>query len=135
VVEAPKDCSLRSPDLIRANVCSRVDLPNDTKVSKDTFVNKFVVTLLVLSYLYICFDSIGFANEQNDWGTLMRFYFRHLTVKEGDGGDVINRKARIVVHPILDWFDDLGVYHQLIFSASDINWLSKVKISIKDLNT
>jgi hypothetical protein len=47
-------------------------------------------------------------------------------------GNVMSPKARIPVHPILDWFDDLGVYHQLILSGADVNWLCKMNVSIKD---
>ena len=62
----------------------------------------------------------------------MRFYFKQFTVEEADGGDAISRRARIAAHSVLEWFDDLGVYHHLILSGRDVAWLSKMKISIKD---
>lgn len=44
----------------------------------------------------------------------------------------MSRKARNPVHSILDWFDDLGVYHQLNLSGEDVNWLSRMNVNIKD---
>ena len=49
-----------------------------------------------------------------------------------DEGNVMSRKARIPVHSIFDWFDDIGVYHQLILSGEDVNWLSRMNVDIKD---
>jgi hypothetical protein len=65
----------------------------------------------------------------------MQLHLKLLTVEEEDEGNVMSRKAGILIHPILDWFDDLGVYHQLILSGADVNWLSTMNISIKDRNT
>lgn len=64
----------------------------------------------------------------------MQLYLKLLTIEEEDERDVMSRKARIPVHSILDWFDDLGVYHQLILSGTDVNWLSRMNIDIKDRN-
>ncbi len=61
----------------------------------------------------------------------MDFYFKELTVKAKDGRKVMSRKARIADYPILEWFDDLGVYHDLILTGSDVNWLSTMGVSIK----
>jgi hypothetical protein len=60
----------------------------------------------------------------------MRSYFKELTVEEEAGGNVVSRKVRIVVYPILSWFDDLGYYHQLILCGSDLDWLSKMHVSV-----
>ena len=65
----------------------------------------------------------------------MQLYFKLLTVEEQDEGSVMSRKARVPVHSILDWFDDLGVYHQLILSGADVKWLSRMNVDIKDRNT
>jgi hypothetical protein len=62
----------------------------------------------------------------------MRSYFRELTVEEETRGSVISRKVRIVVHPILSWFDDQGGYHQLVLCGSDLEWLSEMHISVED---
>jgi len=61
----------------------------------------------------------------------MEFYFKELTVEEEKWGNVMCRKTRIAVYPILAWFDDLGVYHNLILYGSDVAWLSEMNISIK----
>ncbi len=60
----------------------------------------------------------------------MEFYF-----EEKDERNVTSRKARFADYPILEWFDDLCVYHELILLGSDVHWLSKVNISIEDLDT
>ncbi len=65
----------------------------------------------------------------------MEFYFKELTVEAKNGGKVISRKARIAVYPILEWFDDLGVYHDLILIGSDVNWLAEMGVSIEDRDT
>ena len=62
----------------------------------------------------------------------MRLYFKLLTVEEWDEDNFMSCKARVPVHSILDWFDDLGVYHQLILSGADVNWLSRMSVDIKD---
>lgn len=62
----------------------------------------------------------------------MEFYFKQLTVEEEKGGNVMSRKARIAVYPILEWFDDLGVYHDLILFGSDLDYLSEMNVSIED---
>lgn len=62
----------------------------------------------------------------------MQLFFKLLTVEEQDEGNVRSRKPRIPVHSILDWFDDLDVYHQLILSGEDVNWLSRMHVAIKE---
>jgi hypothetical protein len=64
----------------------------------------------------------------------MRSYFKELTVEEESEGNVVSRKVRIVVHPILSWFDDLGNYHQLLLCGSDLEWLSEMHISVEERN-
>jgi hypothetical protein len=41
------------------------------------------------------------------------------------------KRVRIAVYPVHEWFDDLGVYHDLILTGSDVNWLSEMGVSIK----
>ena len=60
----------------------------------------------------------------------MQFYF-----EEKDERNVMSRKPRIGDCPILEWFDDVGVYHELILFGSDVHWLSEINISIEDLDT
>jgi hypothetical protein len=59
----------------------------------------------------------------------MQFYV------ETDERKVTSRKARIADCPIFEWFDDVGVYHELILFGSDVHWLSEMNISIEDLGT
>jgi hypothetical protein len=112
-----------------------LDLPNDTKVSTDTFVQWSCLGVSGSIVSMSLFHAYWVRNEQSDYEVQMRFYLRQLTVEEGDGGNVTSRGARTAVHPILDWFDDLGVYHQLILSGPDVVWLSKVKVSIRGQDT
>jgi hypothetical protein len=49
--------------------------------------------------------------------------------------NVMSRKVRIADCPIFEWFDDVGVYHELILFGSDVHWLSELNISIEDLHT
>jgi len=60
----------------------------------------------------------------------MEFYF-----EEKDERNVTSRTARIADCTILEWFDDLGVYHELILFRSDVHWLSEMNISIENLDT
>lgn len=61
-------------------------------------------------------------------------FFKELTVEEEAGGKVVNRKVRFTVYSIVGWFDDPGVYHELILFRSDMDWLSEMQISVEDLN-
>lgn len=61
-------------------------------------------------------------------------YCTELTVEELAGGNIVNRKVRFDVYSIVGWFDNPGIYHELILFASDLNWLSEMQISVKDLN-
>jgi len=54
--------------------------------------------------------------------------FEGLTDEAMNGGRVIGQK-------IFEWFDDLGVYHDLILIGSDVMWLSKMGVSIKGGHT
>lgn len=65
----------------------------------------------------------------------MEFYIKQLIVEEERGGAVISRKAQIAVYPVLEWFDDLGVYHDLTLCGSDVDWLSEMNVSIEDFDT
>lgn len=60
----------------------------------------------------------------------MQLYFKLLSVGEQDEDSVMSSEARVLVHSILDWFDDLGVYHQLILSGADVKWLSRMNVDI-----
>jgi hypothetical protein len=60
----------------------------------------------------------------------MRSYFKELTVEEEAGGNIIKRKVKLVVHPILSWFDGLGIYHELVLFGSDLDWLSEMHVSV-----
>jgi hypothetical protein len=60
----------------------------------------------------------------------MEFY-----LGEKDERNEMSRKARIADCPILEWFDDVGVYHELILFGSDVHWLSEMNISIEDPDT
>lgn len=60
----------------------------------------------------------------------MRFYFEQIIVMENDGGNPVSSKTRIVDRPVLEWLDQLGVYHDLILSGSDARWLSEMEIAI-----
>ena len=62
----------------------------------------------------------------------MRFHFKGWPVEEEDGGNVTSRRARTADYPILEWFDDLGVYHHLILFGPDVAWLSEMNVSIED---
>lgn len=64
----------------------------------------------------------------------MRPYFKDVTVEEEVGGKVVSREIRLVVYPVLRWFDDLGILHQLNLFASDLNWLSEMRICIEESN-
>ena len=66
------------------------------------------------------------------WEVLMRSYFKELTVEDEAGGNIVSRKVRIAVHPILSWFDGFANYHQLILIGSDLEWLSQMHISVED---
>jgi hypothetical protein len=65
----------------------------------------------------------------------MDCYFKQLTIEEEIEGIVMSRKAQIAICPILAWFDDLGVYHDLTLFGSDVDWLSEMNVSIEDLDT
>ena len=58
---------------------------------------------------------------------------KHLTIEEEKRGIVVSRRAQIAVHRILEWFDDLGVYHDLALFGSDVNWLNEMNVSIEEL--
>jgi hypothetical protein len=62
----------------------------------------------------------------------MEFYIKQLTIEEEKGGIVMRRNAKIAVYPVLEWFDDLGAYHELTLFGSDVNWLSEMNVSIED---
>jgi hypothetical protein len=63
----------------------------------------------------------------------MEFYMKQLTVEEVKGGIVVNRKAQIAIYPVLEWFDDLGVYHDLTLFGSDVDWLSEMNVSMEEI--
>jgi hypothetical protein len=60
----------------------------------------------------------------------MQFYFG-----EKNERNIMSRKARIAAYPIIEWFDDLGVYHELTLCGSDLHWLYEMNISIEGLDT
>jgi hypothetical protein len=62
----------------------------------------------------------------------MRSYFKEVEVEEGAEGNVMRRRARVLVYPILSWFDDESAYHQLILFGSDLDWLSEMHIGVED---
>ncbi|MGO9435169.1 MAG: hypothetical protein ACLPH3_12710 [Terracidiphilus sp.] len=62
----------------------------------------------------------------------MRFRFKGWPVEEEDRGNGISRNARTADYSIIEWFDDFGVYHDLILSGSDVAWLSEMNVSIED---
>jgi hypothetical protein len=55
----------------------------------------------------------------------MEFYF-----EEKDERNLMSHEARIADYPVLEWFDDHGVYHELILFGSDVHWLSDINISL-----
>jgi hypothetical protein len=57
-------------------------------------------------------------------------YLKELTVEEDTGGNIVSRIVQIVVYPILNLSDDLGINHQLIFMGSDLDWLSEMRVSV-----
>lgn len=57
---------------------------------------------------------------------------KELTVEEEAGGNIVNRKVRFIVYSVMGWFDDPGVYHELILFRSDLDWLSEIHISVED---
>ena len=59
---------------------------------------------------------------------------KELTVEEEVAGNILNRKVRFTVYSIVGWFDDPGIYHELILFGSDLDWLSEMHISVEDLN-
>ena len=61
---------------------------------------------------------------------IMRPYFKDVTVEEKVGDNVVSREIRFCVYSVLEWFDDLGIFHQLNLFASDLNWLSEMHICI-----
>jgi hypothetical protein len=63
---------------------------------------------------------------------VMRSYLKELTVEEEVGGKIVSRKVEIAIYPVLRWSDGLGIYHQLILFGSDLDWLSKMQISLVD---
>ena len=65
----------------------------------------------------------------------MEFYIRLLTVEEEKEGMVRSRKAQIAIYPVLEWLDDLGVYHDLTLFGSDVDWRSEMNVSIEDRGT
>ena len=65
----------------------------------------------------------------------MEFYIKRFTVEEEKGGIVMSRNAQIAIYPILEWFDDLGVYHDLTLFGPDVDWLSEMNVSIENLDT
>lgn len=112
-----------------------LDWKNRTKVSEDTFVQWICLILSGSLVCAICREVAGGVNEQSDQELPMEFYMKQLTVEEERGGIVMSRKAQIAVYPVLEWFDDLGVYHDLTLFGSDVDWLSEMKVSIEDLRT
>jgi hypothetical protein len=63
---------------------------------------------------------------------LMRSYCKELTVEEEAGGNIVSRKVHFVVYPILRWFDNQGIYHELILFKSDLDWLSEMHVSLEE---
>ncbi len=61
-------------------------------------------------------------------------FCKELTVEEEAGGSIVNRKVLFTAYSIVGWFDDPGVYHELILLRSDLDWLSEMHISVDDLN-
>lgn len=64
----------------------------------------------------------------------MHCYLKEMTVEEAAGGNIVGRKVRFTVYSVLEWFDDPGVYHELILFGSDLNWLWEMHVSVEDLN-
>ena len=61
-------------------------------------------------------------------------FCKELTVEEEAGGNIVNRKLRFTVYSIVGWFDDSGIYHELILFGSDPDWVSEMHIAVEDLN-
>ncbi|KAA6460961.1 hypothetical protein DYQ86_11845 [Acidobacteria bacterium AB60] len=62
----------------------------------------------------------------------MRSYWKEFTVEEQHGSRIVRRTVQIAVYPVLRWSDSLGIYHHLTLFASDLDWLSKMRISVAD---
>jgi len=88
---------------------------------------------LVHSYMQSVAQLSEGVNAQSDREFLMDFYMKQLTVEEENGGIVVSRRAQIAVYPVLEWFDDLGVYHDLTLLGSDVNWLTEMNVSVEEL--
>lgn len=58
--------------------------------------------------------------------------WKELSVEEAAGGNIANLKVRFAVYSIAGWFDEPGVYHELILFRSDLDWLSAMHISVED---
>ncbi len=97
--------------------------------------NGSALTFLAHSYVSSVAKPLDRGSKQSDWELLMEFYMKQLTVEEETRGIVMNRKAQIAVYPILGWFDDLGVHHDLTLCGSDVDWLSEMNVCVEDLDT
>jgi hypothetical protein len=42
-----------------------------------------------------------------------------------------SRTVHFVVYPILSWFDNKGIYHELILFKSDLEWLSEMHVNVE----
>jgi hypothetical protein len=61
----------------------------------------------------------------------MRSYIKEVTVEDQAYGNIISRKVRVPVFPILDWFDQSDIYHELTLFGSDLDWLSQMHITVE----
>ena len=43
----------------------------------------------------------------------MRPYLKDVIVEERTGDNVVSPETRFCVYSVLEWFDDLGIFHQL----------------------
>jgi hypothetical protein len=62
----------------------------------------------------------------------MRSYFKELTIEEDACGNIVSRTVLFPVYRVMQWFDDLGGYHQLTLCGSDLHLLSEMRVSVKD---
>jgi len=62
----------------------------------------------------------------------MQSHLKELTVEQEVGGCIVSRTVLFPVYTVLQWFDDSGIFHQLMLCGSDLEWLSKMHVAIED---